>query len=105
MRIAIGLALSFAALWFMTSAPARKLVAGRRYRATFDVPEGAAGHLASLQSIMPTGSLVSFNKLGQLVVAFVAPTSGDLDDPSTPMAGDVQTPLGPLVLRRLEEIT
>ncbi len=85
--------------------PTDRLRAGHTYRATFDAPPAARDSLAHLVGLFPPGADVTVNDRNQVVAVFVAVKDADLDDPSTPLAGDIQTPIGPLVLRRLQEIS
>jgi hypothetical protein len=97
-------------------APSVQLRAGRRYRATFVAPPAlrtaltaldtrAVDTLRNLKGLFPGGAAIAVSDDRTLVIAtFIAPRDGELDDATTPLKGDVQTPLGPLVLRKLEEI-
>lgn len=97
--------LALVGLGLFLTPPARHLVAGQRYRATFDAPPAALGMLAQVQGLFPPGSSLVINSHNQIVVTFTAVKTADLDDPSTPALGDVPTPVGPLKLRRLERLT
>lgn len=89
---------------FLAAPPARRLVAGHRYRATFDAPLSLLGALGPLQQLFPAGAALHINAQKQIVAEFVAVKDAELDDPSTPEKGDLVTPLGALKLRRLERL-
>ncbi len=97
--------LALVGLGLFLTPPARHLVAGQRYRATFDAPPAALGFLAQIQGLFPPGAAVTINRQNQIVAVFTAVRTGELDDPSTPELGDIQTPVGALKLRRLERLT
>lgn len=103
---AVGGILALAALALFLTPPARKLVAGHRYRATFDAPEPLRAWVGrpELVGLFPKGAAVSLTPRGQIVAEFVAVQTADLDDPSTPQKGDLTTPFGPMILRRLERL-
>lgn len=116
----LGLVGAIGALAFGGSS--RRLEAGKRYRATFQAPpamtaalelvgtanraEAAINVLRNLKGLFPGGATIGVSDDRKLVTAvFVAPRDAELDDTSTPLKGDVPTPLGPLVLKRLEVLS
>ncbi len=101
---ALGGLLALAALGLFLTPPSKRLVAGHRYRATFDAPPAVLGFMAQLGGLFPPGADLSINKQKQIVAVFTAVKDADLDDPSTPESGDIQTPVGALKLRRLERL-
>ncbi len=104
MKLVPGL-LALVGLGLFLTPPARHLVAGHRYRATFDAPPAVLGFLAQVQGLFPPGAELTINRQRQIVATFTAVKDADLDDPSTPELGDIPTPVGPLKLRRLERLT
>lgn len=97
--------LALVGLGLFLTPPARHLVAGQRYRATFDAPPAALGMLAQVQGLFPPGAALVINRHNQIVVTFTAVRTAELDDPSTPELGDIPTPVGALKLRRLERLS
>lgn len=108
---------------FAFGGSSRRLIGGKRYRATFAAPPALTAALSvggpsdtgpamaiqvlrNLKGLFPGGASLGVSDDRKLVTAvFVAPKDAELDDPSTPLKGDVPTPLGPLVLRKLEVLS